>query len=365
MSRRKPDSRKERTCPQEQPAVRTTIVGGRPPGSGRAVGDIPRGIEVLIKKASVDPEFKALLLDRRAAAAAQIDLVLDASEAMIINGIPAAQLEAIIARTKVDPRKMPAFLGKAAAVMLAALGASTVVPGASEGAPRGERPGPPPTTAPAEAPGVAGILSSPPAAPAATQPTQPASRDQRLVYILRNEKFSDVKKLLERLRAEPNKSIRVVIDSVGDAASEAGVDLFDQLKKAGFDNIKYATDGPSAVDPNPPDEVRSVRGIRVVSLGIQPVAGIPAGDMPPAVPAGVLRVQIRAEEKPGTEGATKPVTSGASTTQATQPSSRPIQPATQATTQPVPPTEVRPTKGVGPDAPPIRVAGIAPDMPGT
>ncbi|GAG42054.1 unnamed protein product, partial [marine sediment metagenome] len=55
--------------PMEQPAVRTTIVGGRPPGSGKTVGPIPRGIEVLIKKAAVDPGFKMLLLAKRDGAA--------------------------------------------------------------------------------------------------------------------------------------------------------------------------------------------------------------------------------------------------------------------------------------------------------
>ena len=37
--------------PAEQQAVRTTIVGGRPPGSGRSDVAVPRGIEVLVKKA--------------------------------------------------------------------------------------------------------------------------------------------------------------------------------------------------------------------------------------------------------------------------------------------------------------------------
>ncbi|MCP4231568.1 MAG: hypothetical protein GY771_15670, partial [bacterium] len=41
----------------EREAVRTTIVGGRPPGSGKSNGSIPRGIEVLVKKASVDAVF--------------------------------------------------------------------------------------------------------------------------------------------------------------------------------------------------------------------------------------------------------------------------------------------------------------------
>ena len=46
----------------EDGPVRTTIVGARPPGQGRARGNIPRGIEVLVKKASIDPDFHALLL---------------------------------------------------------------------------------------------------------------------------------------------------------------------------------------------------------------------------------------------------------------------------------------------------------------
>ena len=57
-------------------AVRTTIVGGRPPGSGTSIGSIPRGIEVLVKKAAVDPAFRTLLLERRGQAAEAIGLVL-------------------------------------------------------------------------------------------------------------------------------------------------------------------------------------------------------------------------------------------------------------------------------------------------
>ncbi len=113
------------SAPQEMPAVRMTIVGGRPPGCGRELGAIPRGVEVLVKKASVDPWFKALLLGQRAGAAEAIGLALAPAEVTLLNFIPAAQLEAVIARTKVEPSKVPAFLGRAAAVMLVALGAST------------------------------------------------------------------------------------------------------------------------------------------------------------------------------------------------------------------------------------------------
>src|SRR5512140_2192715 len=86
----------------EMPAVRTTIVGGRPPGCGKPLGDIPRGIAVLVKKASVDPTFRAPLLAQRAKAAGEIGLLLTPEETLMLNHVPAAQLEAIIARTSVD-----------------------------------------------------------------------------------------------------------------------------------------------------------------------------------------------------------------------------------------------------------------------
>ncbi len=110
----------------EQPAVRTTIVGGRPPGPGKGVGVVPRGIEVLVKKAAVDAEFKTLLIAERSAAADAIGLELSETEAAMLNGVPAPQLEAIIAGTTVSPKLRPAFMGRAAAVMLAALGTTIV-----------------------------------------------------------------------------------------------------------------------------------------------------------------------------------------------------------------------------------------------
>ena len=108
--------------PREQEAVRTTIVGGRPPGSGQSVGDIPRGIEVLVKKAAVDADFKTLLLERRAAAAEEIGLQLEPAEALMLAAAPREQLEAVIAQTHVPEEHRRVFLGKAAAAMLAVLG---------------------------------------------------------------------------------------------------------------------------------------------------------------------------------------------------------------------------------------------------
>ncbi len=112
--------------PGEANAVRTTIVGGRPPGGGANVGDVPRGVEVLIKKAAVDPKFKKLLLEKRAGAAEAIALKLEPAEEAMLASVPLRQLKGIVANTKVRPNLRPAFLGYAAGAMLAALATVTV-----------------------------------------------------------------------------------------------------------------------------------------------------------------------------------------------------------------------------------------------
>ncbi len=107
---------------REPEAVLTTIVGGRPPGRGKKVGDIPRGIELLTKKAAVDAAFRKSLMEKRAQAAEEIGLDLEPAEAMMLNTVAAAQLESIIAHIKVNRKHKAVFMGKAAALMLAALG---------------------------------------------------------------------------------------------------------------------------------------------------------------------------------------------------------------------------------------------------
>ena len=110
--------------PGEPEVVKTTIVGGQPPREGRSVGNVPRGVEVLVKKAAVDPAFKKTLLVKRARAADDIALKLSPAEAAMLDAVPEDQLRAIIGRTKVSPNLRPAFLGAAAAAMLAALAAA-------------------------------------------------------------------------------------------------------------------------------------------------------------------------------------------------------------------------------------------------
>jgi acyl carrier protein len=112
---------------------------------------IPQGIEILVKKASLDAEFRELLLSERTEAARQIALELTPAEAMMLRAVPREQLEAIIAQVTVPQEHRRAFLGKAAAVMLAALGVGAnraVAQEGNDGPTRGIRPDAPPNMAP-------------------------------------------------------------------------------------------------------------------------------------------------------------------------------------------------------------------------
>lgn len=84
--------------------------------------EIPRGVEVLVKKAAVDPAFMKTLIAKRGRAADDIALKLSPAEEAMLAAVPEAQLRAIVANTKVSPGLRPAFLGATAAAMLAALG---------------------------------------------------------------------------------------------------------------------------------------------------------------------------------------------------------------------------------------------------
>jgi hypothetical protein len=103
-------------------AAGPTIVGGRPLANGRAQQSVPRGIEVLVKKASVDLAFREVLLARRAAAAAEIGLELSPAEIATLNSVPRSQIEQIIRNTTVPNEQRRVFLGKIAALMVAMLG---------------------------------------------------------------------------------------------------------------------------------------------------------------------------------------------------------------------------------------------------
>jgi hypothetical protein len=146
----------------EYTIARAADVGAKPRGGEVVPGHIPRGLEVLIKKAAVDPAFKKMLLEKRAGAAEAIALKLEAAEAAMLEAVPGAQLKAIVANTKVNPSLRPAFLGYAGSVMLAALGTATACGGAdvSPDVTRGIEPDIPVATDPAETAATAGVSLS-------------------------------------------------------------------------------------------------------------------------------------------------------------------------------------------------------------
>jgi acyl carrier protein len=187
---------------------------------------IPQGIEVLVKKASVDPQFRELLLNERASAAARIGLELEPAEAMMLAAVPREQLEAIIAQTVVPTEHRRAFLGQAAAAMLATVG---VLAAASEAvAQQGSRPDPgpvPPTRGiqpdrPAGA--LSGTFGNQPDRPPGT-PTPDATKDERVESFVASEvrriiagqlkvdvaEVTDGKSLLGDLMAQPTAMARL------------------------------------------------------------------------------------------------------------------------------------------------------------
>ena len=145
-------------------------MGGRPPGSGQSLSGIPRGLEVLLKKAAVDPAFKTLLLAQRAEAAATIGLTLEPSERLMLQSAPADQLETIIARITVPQEHRRAFLGQAAAAMLAALGIAVLAEGSE------------PSDKILPAPG--GVAPTPPPSPATPPPTSPEKIEEHVKEVI-------------------------------------------------------------------------------------------------------------------------------------------------------------------------------------
>jgi hypothetical protein len=91
------------------------------------IGSIPVGIDVLIKKASIDPEFRQILLEKRGEAACEIGLELTETEQKMLSSISLEQLEKIIDNTKVKPENRNIFRGKAVKLMLAAATGLVVV----------------------------------------------------------------------------------------------------------------------------------------------------------------------------------------------------------------------------------------------
>jgi hypothetical protein len=97
-----------------------TIVGGRSADSLPA-GNSRRGIEILLKKASVDGDFAKVLLESPDDAARLISLDLRDSERLILANTPRGTLQTMIRNTTVKRHQLSAFKSLSASLMLAAI----------------------------------------------------------------------------------------------------------------------------------------------------------------------------------------------------------------------------------------------------
>jgi hypothetical protein len=97
-----------------------TIVGGRS-NSDTNHDLFPRGIEILIKKASCDRKFKKKLLKDPLKAADILSLELNENEKKIITETSKSLLKSMIKKTNIKKRHENAFMTKSASVMLSAL----------------------------------------------------------------------------------------------------------------------------------------------------------------------------------------------------------------------------------------------------
>ncbi|MBT3272187.1 MAG: hypothetical protein HN368_03455 [Spirochaetales bacterium] len=103
-----------------------TIVGGRSSYDGYPV-ECPRGIEILLKKAKVDQQFRQLLLRTPEESAISIGLNLTASEQLILANTNRAIMEKMIDFIDVPKHHVNTFMGSKAAAMLAIVIATSFV----------------------------------------------------------------------------------------------------------------------------------------------------------------------------------------------------------------------------------------------
>jgi len=105
--------------------VRTTIVGGRPPGDD-AVVPVPMGMERVLRRAAADQRFRARLVTDRTGALERCGLELSDSERTILLTIPAEHLQAMIAQlAPSSPARRSLFRRLAAAAGIALFGVAT------------------------------------------------------------------------------------------------------------------------------------------------------------------------------------------------------------------------------------------------
>jgi acyl carrier protein len=242
---------------------------------------IPQGIEVLVKKAAVDPTFKEILLERREEAADEIGLELSGAEAAILRAVPESQLEAMIAKTDVPQEHRRAFLGKAAAAMLAVLGL-----GRSAGAvePPEKIMQAPGGVAPDKLPAMQGVRPNPQPPSLGVRPDRPAPKtpaelEKQVIDVVTREFQPDKKIVVNRAT-----SLKILGADADDAAKlrkaldkEFGIALpeedFKKSRTVGqvIDRVDREVNPGEKLVPDP--DIKPIRGIRPgrpATAGVQP-----------------------------------------------------------------------------------------------
>lgn len=105
-------------------AVKTTIVGGQPPGNDRQQQPVPVGIEELLTLAAVDDELARVLVEDRSAIIDTGAVSLTSTERSILASIDADSLSRMVARVDLsrEEEDRRSFLGHSAGVVLALVG---------------------------------------------------------------------------------------------------------------------------------------------------------------------------------------------------------------------------------------------------
>jgi hypothetical protein len=105
-----------------------TIVGGRPAAVRNNGRNQPRGLELLMKKAAVDAEFKQKLISGRSIFAAAIGVPLDPAEKGMLDAMPASQLEQLVSLTPVAEPQRSLLKTASAAALVALLAQAALAP---------------------------------------------------------------------------------------------------------------------------------------------------------------------------------------------------------------------------------------------
>ena len=89
--------------------------------------DHPRGIEILLKKAQADSDFRKRFLVNPVSAAGSIELDLSDAERSVLSHTPRSTLETMIENTSIPERFVPIFRRASVATSLVALTACSVI----------------------------------------------------------------------------------------------------------------------------------------------------------------------------------------------------------------------------------------------